>query len=105
MFVGDVRCATVSSGTSWTLSGGSAWSSGPMNVSKYRHVFSATDLRNSWSSALSATRRVGTGRLSAYAITGAAAHSTSTGTDAGHACGRTRMISARLQTATSGLAI
>ena len=30
MLVGEVRCATLCSGTSWTLSGGRPWSSGPM---------------------------------------------------------------------------
>ncbi len=38
MLVGDVRWATTGSGSSWKLSGGSAWSSGPTNVSKNRHV-------------------------------------------------------------------
>ena len=48
------------------------------------------------SSVPSTARRVGTGRLSAYAISGAAAHSAMTGTDAGRAYGRTRTTSARL---------
>ncbi len=34
MFVGEVRWATVGSGISWKLSGGRAWSSAPMKVSK-----------------------------------------------------------------------
>ncbi len=38
MFVGDVRCATTGLGVSWKLSGGKAWSSGPTNVAKKRHV-------------------------------------------------------------------
>ena len=38
MFVGEVRCATTGPGSSWKLSGGSPWSSGPTNVSKNRQV-------------------------------------------------------------------
>ena len=38
MFVGEVRCATTGLGSSWKLSGGRAWSSGPTNVSKNRQV-------------------------------------------------------------------
>ena len=38
MLVGEVRCATTGFGSSWKLSGGSAWSSGATNVSKKRQV-------------------------------------------------------------------
>ena len=38
MLVGDVRWATTGCGSSWKLSGGRAWSSGPTNRSKNRHV-------------------------------------------------------------------
>ena len=38
MLVGDVRWATTGCGSSWKLSGGSQWSSGPTNLSKNRHV-------------------------------------------------------------------
>ena len=38
MFVGEVRWATTGVGSSWKLSGGRPWSSGPTNVSKNRHV-------------------------------------------------------------------
>ena len=38
MFVGEVRWATTGFGSSWKLSGGSAWSSDPTKVSKKRHV-------------------------------------------------------------------
>ncbi len=34
MFVGEVRWATPGVRSSWTLSGGSQWSSGPASVSK-----------------------------------------------------------------------
>ena len=34
MLVGEVRCATLSSGTTWTLSGGSQWSSWPTKSRK-----------------------------------------------------------------------
>src|SRR5512135_2083347 len=43
MFVGDVRCATTGSGTSWKLSGGRKLSSSEMNSSKNRHVRRAAD--------------------------------------------------------------
>ena len=42
MLVGDVRWATTGSGSSWKLSGGRAWSSGPTKVSKNRQVRRAT---------------------------------------------------------------
>src|SRR2546422_11690979 len=45
MLVGDVRCATTGLGVSWKLSGGNAWSSGPTNVAKNRHVRRATNRR------------------------------------------------------------
>ena len=78
-----------SSGTIWTLSGGRPWSSAPTNVSKYRHVLRATACRYSRSADVSGARRRGTGRLSANAINGAAAHSASTGSATGSARGRT----------------
>ena len=42
MLVGEVRCATLTTGCSCTLSGGSQWSSGPTYVSKYAHVLRAS---------------------------------------------------------------
>ena len=42
MFVGDVRCATLATGCSWQLSGGSQWSSGPTKVSKNAQVLRAS---------------------------------------------------------------
>ncbi len=38
MFVGDVRCSTTGLGSSWKLSGGSPWSSGPTKASKNPQV-------------------------------------------------------------------
>ena len=38
MFVGEVRWATTGAGSSWKLSGGSAWSAGVTKVSKKRQV-------------------------------------------------------------------
>ena len=55
MLVGEVRCAILASRPSWTLSTGSAWSSGPMNASKYLHVARATSRRNCRSSGPSST--------------------------------------------------
>ncbi len=34
MLVGEVRCATLASGTSWKLSGGRPWSPATMKASK-----------------------------------------------------------------------
>jgi hypothetical protein len=41
MFVGDVRCAILGAASSWKLSGGNQWSSGPTNVSKNLQVLRA----------------------------------------------------------------
>src|SRR5258708_4941189 len=50
-----------------------------MNASKYRHVLRAMRRRNCRSASPGSTRRATTGWLSAYAITGAAAHKARTG--------------------------
>ena len=50
MLVGDVRCARTGFGSSWKLSGGRKWSSGPTNASKNRHVRRAVERRRVTSS-------------------------------------------------------
>ncbi len=79
-FVGDVRRATSPFGSSWKLSGGNAWFSGPTKVSKKRHVRRAI-LRSMIASALAkGTARVsGWGALTARTITGEKAQSTMKG--------------------------
>ena len=75
MFVGEVRCATTGSGSSWKLSGGRLWSSGPTKVSKYRQVLRAarrsasTSVVDSCSAAESAD-----GRLTRRATRGDSSH-------------------------------
>src|SRR6266850_6709792 len=89
MFVGDVRCATTGLGTSWKLSGGKAWSSGPTNVVKKRHVRRATRRRARASAAESGW--VGAllrGTLIHRATAGDTAHSIRKGSAAGQASGR-----------------
>src|SRR4051812_37131248 len=79
MLVGDVRCAAPLGGSSWTLSGGRWLSTGPMYVSKYRHVLRATVRRKTLSSLDSRGRGACIGRLIHHAIDGENAHSVSTG--------------------------
>src|SRR3989442_6559153 len=89
MFVGDVRCATTGLGVSWKLSGGNAWSSGPTNVSKNRHVRRATKRRAHASAAESGwVGAVLRGTLIHRATAGDTAHSIRKGSAAGQAPGR-----------------
>src|SRR5690606_4598636 len=60
MFVGEVRRATVPFGSSWKLSGGSHWSSGPTKVSKKAQVLLASR-RSSGTSTTSAADGSGAG--------------------------------------------
>ena len=80
MLVGDVRCATAGAGSSWKLSGGSQWSSGPTNVSKNRHVRRAMRRSASWSVAESRSATdSGGGRLTRRATTGDSSHRATNG--------------------------
>src|SRR5713226_360998 len=89
MFVGDVRCATTGLGVSWKLSGGNAWSSGPTNVAKNRHVRRAIDRRARTSSDESGwVTAVLRGTLIHRATAGDTAHSIRKGSAAGQASGR-----------------
>ena len=72
MFVGDVRWATTGTGSSWKLSGGRPWSSGPTNVSKNRQVRRAVRRSAAVSSAVSRSAAAsGAGRLTRWATKGA----------------------------------
>ena len=80
MFVGDVRCATTGLGVSWKLSGGKAWSSGPTNVAKYRHVRRAINRSAPASASVSGSvAAMVRGRLIQRATAGAATHSSEKG--------------------------
>ena len=71
MFVGEVRWATTGVGSSWKLSGGSALSSGPTNVSKNSHVRRAVRRSVSTSAAESCSAAdSGGGRLTQRATSG-----------------------------------
>ena len=88
-FVGDVRCATTEVGSSWKLSGGSAWSAGPTNVAKNRHVRRAISRRARASPGDSALARSGRrGKLIQRAARGDAAQSSRNGSAMGQASGR-----------------
>src|SRR5438093_12878840 len=89
MFVGDVRCATTGLGGSWKLSGGNAWSAGPTNVAKKRHVRRAIRRRARASAAESGwVGSVLLGRLIQRATAGDTAHSSRKSSAAGQASGR-----------------
>ena len=71
MLVGDVRCARTGFGSSWKLSGGRKWSSGPTNASKNRHVRRAVERRRVTSSGASGdVARARGGRLIHRATSG-----------------------------------
>ena len=76
ILVGDVRCATMSCGSTCRLSGGRWWSSGPTQRSKKRQVSRAMPASRACSVGVSASlRRAGRGRLSHQVPNGALAHS------------------------------
>src|SRR6266536_6093377 len=79
MFVGEVRCATNGTGSSWKLSGGSQLSSAPTKVSKKRQMRRATDLAKRKSSPLIIRSFSEVGRLIQYATTGERAQATTNG--------------------------
>ena len=80
MFVGEVRCATTGRGSSWKLSGGSPWSSGPTNVSKNRQVRRAVRRSGAMSAADSCSAAVSAGGwLTHLATRGDSSHSTMNG--------------------------
>src|ERR1051326_1808437 len=107
MFVGDVRCATTTSPLApiWMLSGGRKQSSAPTNASKYVHVLPAMARRYDASADDSAAARPAVGRLSAYAIHGAAIQSRRIGAAADHASRRVPATTTRMASASTGLAI
>src|SRR5476649_889155 len=87
MLVGDVRWATVVTGCSCQLSGGSQWSSGPTKVSKNAHVLRARPRRKSaWSIVSRASRRA-SGRLTHHAMPGEMNHRKITGAACANADG------------------
>ena len=88
MLVGEVRCATSPSGSSWWLSGGSQWSSGPTKVSKKSQVRRARRRRKARSASASAGGARRRGRPVRSAISGDASHRSSTGAAARRAPGR-----------------
>src|SRR2546425_782450 len=102
MLVGDVRCATTGLGVSWKLSGGNAWSWGPTNVGKNRHVRRATNRRARASAAergwVGAVLR---GTLIQRATAGEAAHRTKKGSAAGQASGRPHATATAAATASA----
>ena len=102
MLVGEVRCATFGSGTSWKLSGGRPWSSTPMKVSNHPQVLRATARRKARSSAPRARR--GATRLRPWAMNGATAQSPRTGAAAQSADGRKAMTTRSPAPAMTGLA-
>ena len=76
MFVGDVRWATTGAGSSWKLSGGSPWSSGPTNVSKNSQVRRAVRRSDSMSASESSSDADSVAdRLTHRATTGESSHS------------------------------
>src|SRR5438552_16752942 len=79
MLVGDVRCATLATGWSWQLSGGSHWSSGPTKVSKNAHVRRASLRRKSVSPIVSRASGRTSGRLIHHAMPGETNHRQSIG--------------------------
>src|SRR5688572_19581857 len=84
-FVGDVRCAITGCGSSWKLSGGSAWSSALTNVAKNRHV--RRPIRRSVRASADesgAGPAVVVGMLIHRATAGDAIQSSSTGSATGH---------------------
>ena len=102
MFVGDVRRATTGLGSSWKLSGGRAWSSGPTNVAKNRHVRRATSRSARASAADRGTARAaGRGRLTQRAMAGEPAQSSRNGSAIGQAWGRAQATTAAAITATA----
>ena len=68
--VGEVRCATLPSGSSWKLSGGSQWSSSPTKVSKKCQVRRAIRRSARRSVAGQRARSTGRGRLTQKATSG-----------------------------------
>ena len=97
----SVRCASIGPGCSWKLSGGSQWSLGPherRRSSSSCGAPSATEQARSASSS-SAVSLAGTGRLSRYASTGAAAQSSEQRGRRRQAPGRSRRSAARARRA------
>src|SRR5271170_1996014 len=90
MFVGEVRCATTGTGSSWKLSGGRKFSWAVTNVSKNRHVRreSARRARTCSGESISWSEGRG-GRLIQCATAGAAIHRAMKGKTAYKAWGRT----------------
>ncbi len=84
--VGEVRCATAGTGSSWKLSGGSMLSAGVTKVSKNRQVRRAMSFRLSASAAETGARSAaGSARLVHRASAGEAIHSAANGNASGHA--------------------
>src|SRR5688572_32270495 len=102
MLVGDVRCATLGTGSAWKLSGGSQLSSGPTKVSKYAHVRRASPRRKtSWLGFRRGSRRA-SGRLNHQVMPGADNHRASTGAAHANAAGRDTASPTRVAVATAG---
>src|SRR5688572_1783078 len=102
MLVGDVRCATLGTGSSWKLSGGSQLSSGPTKVSKYAHVRRARPRRKtSWLGFRRGSRRA-SGLLSHHVMPGDNNHSRRTGAAHTSAAGLEPASPARVAVATAG---
>ncbi|MNV46861.1 hypothetical protein D3C71_1387060 [compost metagenome] len=80
MLVGEVRCATISYGAVWRLSGGRWWLGASTQRSNKRQVSRATPCSRSWSCADSVglPRPDGT-RLASHTSSGDSAHSASSG--------------------------
>src|SRR5580765_4094771 len=79
MLVGEVRCARTPTGSSWKLSGGSQWSSGPTKVSKKLQVRRAAARRKRVCSEVSRASRRASGRLAHHAMAGEKSHSSRIG--------------------------
>ena len=83
--VGEVRCASAGTGSSWKLSGGSMWSAAVTKVSKNRQVRRAISRRACASASDTDIRpALRGGRLVQRAIAGEAIHRAASGTARGH---------------------
>ena len=102
MFVGDVRCATTGLGVSWKLSGGKAWSPGPTNVVKNRHVRRAINRSARASASDRGSAGVALrGMLIQRATAGDTTHRQRNTDAVGHASGRTQTTTADAATAST----
>lgn len=107
MFVGEVRCATTGSGSSWKLSGGRCRSAAVTNVSKKSQVRRPIRRNSPRSCTGACAIEEGAMRLTRSATSGARHHSTTSGSATSRAHGRpapTGDISAAISAATSRIA-